>query len=59
VTITVQVRNVYGNDLVYPLCEKAKAFAAIANQKTLSHSVLCKIEALGYTIVNQAVSFRR
>ena len=32
-TITVQVRNVYGNSVVYPICERAKRFAAIARQR--------------------------
>lgn len=48
--IKVHVRSVYGNDLVYPACPDAKRFAEIAGTKTLSHSVLCLIEALGYTI---------
>lgn len=37
--IQVYIRNVYGNDLVYPVCEKAKAFAAISRQATLNNSI--------------------
>lgn len=48
--IKVQVRSVYGNDLVYPACPDAKRFADIAGTKTLGHGVLCLIEALGYTV---------
>lgn len=54
--IKVQVRSVYGNDLVYPACPDAARFAEIAGTKTLSHSVLCLIEALGYTIIQTTPS---
>lgn len=50
--ITVQVKDVYGKPLIYPVCDKAKAFAAIANQKTLSQATLWQIHALGYSIYN-------
>lgn len=46
--ITVQVKNVYGEDKVYPVCEKAKLFAEIAGTKTLTESTLKKIKQLGY-----------
>jgi hypothetical protein len=49
--IIITVKNVYGNELVYPVCPKAKLFAELAGSKTLTHSALVKIEALGYTIV--------
>ena len=48
--IIVKVREVYGNKTIYPVCEKAKTFAQLAGQKTLTHSNLCLIERLGYTI---------
>jgi hypothetical protein len=52
-TITVQIKNVYGNVLIYPICDKAKAFAAIANQKTLSQATLWQIKALGFTVIKR------
>jgi hypothetical protein len=48
--IQVKVRSVYGNDTVYPLCEKAKLFADIAGTKTLTPHTLMLIERMGYTI---------
>lgn len=48
--ITVQVRNVYGNQTIYPICDKARIFAELLDQKTLTHRDLCKIEALGFRI---------
>ena len=48
--IMIRLRNVYGNDLIYPVCAKAKAFAAIANKKTLSLGDIENIKALGFGI---------
>jgi hypothetical protein len=48
--IIIQVRNVYGNEMVYPVCENAKRFAAIANKKTFSPFDLGQIVALGFEI---------
>ena len=33
-TIKVEVKNVYGNQAIYPACDKAKTFAALIGQKT-------------------------
>jgi hypothetical protein len=51
--IKVQIRTVYGVETVYPICDKAKAFASIARTKTLTPETLYQIKALGYGIVNQ------
>jgi hypothetical protein len=48
--ITVEVRNVYGNILVYPVCDTAKLFARIANKLTLDASNLNDIARLGYQV---------
>ncbi len=50
-TITIEIKSVYGQDKVYPVCPTAKAFAEIAGSKTLTHAVLCRIERMGYEIV--------
>lgn len=52
--ITVRIKNVYGNELVYPVCEAAKRFASLTNTKTFSHRNLCDIEALGFLVVVEA-----
>lgn len=49
-SIRIQKRSVYGNDLVYPICDKAKLFAEIAEQKTLTPRVLMLIQSLGYSL---------
>jgi len=48
--ITVQMRDVYGTEKVYPICDNAMQFASIAGTTTLTERVLKRIEALGYTI---------
>lgn len=51
--ITIQIKNNYGVNTVYPVCETAKQFAAIAGTKTLTVQVLKIIEGMGYTITEQ------
>ena len=48
--IVIKRREVYGEVKYYPVCEKAKLFAAIAGTKTLTRPVLNKIKDLGYTV---------
>ena len=51
-TIEIEVRNIYGESKVYPVCDKAKTFASIAGTTTLTHGTLCLVERLGYVIMN-------
>lgn len=48
--IIVEVKDVYGKPLVYPISEEAKLFAKIADSKTLTPRVLKMIDSLGYVI---------
>ena len=48
--ITVEVKNVYGMDRIYPMCEKAKIFTRLAGTKTLSTYDISKIKELGYAV---------
>ena len=48
--VQVTITNNFGNEAIYPVCEKAIQFARIAGQKTLTkHSIEC-IKKLGYEI---------
>jgi hypothetical protein len=49
-SITVRVRNIYGNKTVYPVCDKAKIFAQISGHSTLTSATLDGIRRLGYLI---------
>ena len=48
--ITVQVKSVYGNDVIYPACPLAVKFAALAGTKTLTEATLRIIESMGVEI---------
>lgn len=48
--ITVEIKNIYGTDKIYPVCEKAELFAAMTGCKTLTNAAINYIKQLGYTI---------
>jgi len=48
--ITVEIRNVYGQPKVYPVCDKAQIFADIAGTKTLLPRDIQRIQRLGYKV---------
>lgn len=48
--IKVRIRQVYGRDAIYPVCEKACAFAKLAGQTTLTSREISLIKALGYSV---------
>jgi hypothetical protein len=47
-TLKVKIRNVYGQDLVYPACESSKLFAFLTKSQTLSDGARRTIKQLGY-----------
>lgn len=49
-SIKVVVREVYGNTLYYPGCDKAETLALIANSKTLTRRTLQLAKDLGFEI---------
>jgi len=48
--ITIRLDKNYGVWVVYPVCQKAQLFAAMAGTKTLKQQTLQYIEKLGYEI---------
>ena len=38
--LTIEIKNVYGNDLIYPVNIQALRFSALLNKKTFSESDL-------------------
>lgn len=48
--ITAELKSVYGQLKVYPVCAAAMTFAEIAGTKTLCQSTLRQIKRLGYEI---------
>lgn len=49
-SIQVHIKQVYGRDTVYPVCDKAFVFAALAGQKTLTDREIALIKQLGFKI---------
>ncbi len=48
--ITIQFKTVYGETRIYPVCEKAKVFAALTGTKTLTVDAVEKIQQLGFVV---------
>lgn len=48
--IKVRIKEVYGMATIYPVCDKAQAFADIARTKTLTRPVIELIKRLGYDV---------
>jgi len=53
-TITVEIKNVYGNETIYPVCDTAKKLAKLTGNKTLTLAAIQTIKELGYTIAIKA-----
>jgi len=49
--ITVEIREVYGQSKIYPVCDKAKIFADIAGTTTLLPRDIQRIQVLGYEVL--------
>jgi hypothetical protein len=54
--ITVEIKNVYGVERIYPVCTKAKLLCALSYNKTFNRDDIKKIKLLGYKIINQTES---
>jgi len=54
--ILVNIVPQYGKWVYYPVCDSAKAFAAIAGTRTLTEPTLAQIKKLGYEIKASATS---
>lgn len=48
--VLVEVKNVYGNETIYPANNAGRIFAAIAGKKTLNTSDMIRIRELGFTV---------
>jgi hypothetical protein len=46
----VEVRDVYGQSKIYPVCGEAQIFAEIAGTKTLLPQDIKRIQMLGYEV---------
>ena len=46
--LAVQIKNVYGNETIYPMCEKGKLLCSLAGTKTFTRSMIETCKKLGY-----------
>jgi len=51
--IQVRIDKVYGNFVLYPVCDKAKLFCSLAKTKTITPDMEKTIRSLGFDIVEQ------
>jgi hypothetical protein len=54
--LIIELKTVYGNDLIYPVCDKAKKLCQITNQKTFSQFAIQKLKEIGFTFTQKEVS---
>jgi hypothetical protein len=57
--IYVTIRNVYGNDTIYPACDKSRLLAELAGHKTLTRADLRTIRELGYEVAESPFDARK
>jgi hypothetical protein len=50
IVVRIELRNVYGKTLAYPMNAAAEHLAAIARTRTLPHAVLLLAEVMGMTV---------
>ena len=47
--LEVQIKNLYGRDVIYPVCEKAQLLTRLSGNRTLTEEAIAVIKQLGYT----------
>lgn len=58
-TIRIELKDQYGKQVAYPICDTAKTFADIAGTKVLTDQTLLRVAALGYTIITTQREWRQ
>lgn len=46
----IRIKNVYGNDLIYPACDISNQFVRLTGRKTFTKENMEIIKSLGYVI---------
>lgn len=49
-TITIEIRDIYGIRTIYPACQTSRLLARLAGTKTITRHALETIKALGYAV---------
>lgn len=56
--LKVIIKNVYGKEMIYPACEKSKAFLNALGLKTFTFNAKSAAKALGYNfeqVINEVI----
>jgi len=56
--ITVQIRQVYGVETIYPACKTSAFFCGLARTKTITEDMMRMILAQGYEVAVEAPALR-
>jgi len=51
--LIIEIKNVYGNELVYPICDKALKLCSLTGQKTFSKGAISTLKLLGYSFTQK------
>lgn len=49
--LKVKIKTVYGNETIYPTCEKGELLASFKGQKTFTRKDVDTLKKLGYTFI--------
>jgi|FreactTroBogLake_1042271.scaffolds.fasta_scaffold04645_3 hypothetical protein len=55
-TIKVEVKQVYGNERIYPACDTSNKFIKLTQSKTFNRNDINVIKSLGYDVISIGVS---
>ena len=56
--ILIEIKNVYGKEVIYPKCEKSTLIAKMLGQKTLTRSNLQYLKEIGFTFKTYNEEFK-
>ena len=51
--ITIKIKNVYGNEMIYPVCDKAKMLVELTGKKTFTPYAIRILKELGYVLCEE------
>tara|TARA_R100001460_G_scaffold7778_1_gene19499 strand:+ start:111 stop:284 length:174 start_codon:yes stop_codon:yes gene_type:complete len=55
-TLTIEIKNVYGNDLIYPVCDTAKKLCSITGYKTFNTNTIETLKEIGYVFKTDSIN---
>jgi len=49
--LLIEIKNIYGRDVIYPICEKSQLLTRLSGNRTLTEEAIAVIKRLGYTFI--------